>query len=233
MATNEHVFAIGESVVMKPSHPTHGGKHGVVVDFKLINVSRIDGCGRCVEKTLTKAKVRFNGDGITTSSQLSWNFGRVSDIPLNEKRKAEKDRSVTYQKMNCKKWNEPTGNICPILWSQFQRDLEEGDGFKTSRLAPRSIKSMTSNFKKNHLESFCELVKADELRELGVTSLNHPTELTREQVDVYYNKPRAEALLKGEDTHRLNSTMLKYWVRFCENFPVYVKRSLKDTGRME
>ena len=213
---------------MKPSHPTHGDERGVVVDTKLVvSTARSDGHPRFVRKVT----VGLNDD--TTISCNSCNFRRVTDIPLNEQRKTEKDRSVTYQKKNCKQWNEPTDSICPILWSQFQRDLEEGDGIKCDKLSASSIKTMTRLVKKEHVESVCEMIKADERRELGATNLNHPTELTGEQIDVYYNKPRAEPLLKGESIHRVPSTTLKYWVRFCANFPVYVKRSLKDTGRME
>ena len=103
MVTNEHVFKTGERVVMKPSHPTHGDERGVVVDTKLVvSTARSDGHPRFVRKVT----VGLNDD--TTISCNSCNFRRVTDIPLNEQRKTEKDRSVTYQKKNCKQWNEPT-----------------------------------------------------------------------------------------------------------------------------
>jgi hypothetical protein len=86
-----------------------------------------------------------------------------------------------------------------LSWG-FEKGLQ-----KTEGPSEKSKNTYNSQMKKKDIELFAVM--------LGVSN---PIDITRKQVDDYYNITLGEALLKGENTHRLNSTTLKYWTRFCD-----------------
>ena len=224
MASREYTFKKNDHVQMnKPSH-VYNGKCGVVVDHKI-----------CLKDGCQKVKVEFE-DGKTSSMQYSRNFIKSSYENLNDKRKNENDRSVTYPMKNVKEQYAIADNtakettattttttthhrlggrdddsapttfypIHALVYMLFLDFGYEKGLHKTEGPTQKSKNTYNSQMKKEHIEWFA--VK------IGVSN---PLDITLEQINEYYNTSRGEALLKGENTHRLNSTVLKYWERFC------------------
>jgi hypothetical protein len=227
MATNEHVFVIGERVRMdKPSHPNHG-KRGVVEKTMI-----------CPKDNCQKVKVKWTADGKICSMQYSRNFVRDKRTgrKLIQKRKDEKDRSVTYPNEEGVKEqyaiadNTATVTTATITTTTHHRLGDRNDdpapttfypiltlvymlflnwGFVKGLQKPegpseKSKNTYNSQMKKENIEHFAVMV-----------GVSNPIDITLEQINEFYNTTRGEALLKGENTHRLNSTVLKYWERFC------------------
>ena len=220
---------------MKPSHPTHGGKYGVVEHIET-----------CQKDGYQKVRVQYDvvvGERATALSRLQYsrNFTRGKRVVLktDKKRRNEKDRSVTHPAKGGKvqyavigdtattttitthhRFGDIVDSVSTAPFIQMHDNVYtafELYGFatglrKSEGPSEKSKKTYNHQMNKEGIERFAVMM-----------GNSNPLDITRKQVDDYYNITLGEGVMNKEDTHRLNSTTLKYWVRFCDKNKTLIK----------